>query len=79
MDKQLLYNAVETKASTLTALSDAIWEYAELSMEEHHSAAAYIALLKQEGFTVEETLCGMPTAFLGRYGSGKPVIGILGE
>ena len=79
MDKQLLYNAVEAKASVLTELSDKIWEYAELSMEESRSAAAHIAVLKAEGFTVEENLCGIPTAFLGRYGSGKPVIGILGE
>ena len=79
MDKQILYSAIDSKASLLTDLSDRIWEYAELSMEEHRSAAAYVAILKQEGFTVEDKLCGMPTAFLGRYGSGKPVIGILGE
>ena len=79
MDKQLIYAAVENKAATLTELSDKIWEFAELSMEEHRSAEAYIHLLKAEGFEVEEKLCGIPTAFLGRYGSGKPVIGILGE
>ena len=79
MDKQLLYQAVENKSALLTDLSDHIWEYAELSMQEHRSAAAYIQALKAEGFTVEEQLCGMPTAFLGKYGSGKPVIGILGE
>ncbi len=79
MDKQLLYHAVEERSSLLTGLSDRIWEYAELSMEEHRSAKAYIEILKEEGFQVEENLCGMPTAFLGRYGSGKPVIGILGE
>ena len=54
MDKQLLYNAVEAKASTLTTLSDQIWEYAELSMEEYRSAAAYISLLKEEGFSVKK-------------------------
>ena len=79
MEKQLLYQAVENKSQLLTGLSDAIWEYAELSMQEHRSAAAYIEILKAEGFTVEETLCGMPTAFLGKFGTGKPVIGILGE
>lgn len=79
MDKQLLYQAVENNAQLLTDLSDAIWEYAELSMQEHRSAAAYIEALNAAGFTVEEKLCGMPTAFLGKYGSGKPVIGILGE
>ena len=79
MEKQLLYQAVENKSQLLTDLSDAIWEYAELSMQEHRSAAAYIEILKAEGFTVEEALCGMPTAFLGKFGTGKPVIGILGE
>lgn len=79
MDKQLIYAAVENKAATLTSLSDKIWEFAELSMEEYQSAAAYVELLKAEGFTVEEQLCGIPTAFLGKYGTGKPVIGILGE
>lgn len=79
MEKQLLYQAVENKSQLLTGLSDAIWEYAELSMQEHRSAAAYIEILKAEGFTVEEALCGLPTAFLGKFGTGKPVIGILGE
>ena len=79
MDKQLLYTAVENKAAQLTDLSDKIWAHAELSMQEYRSAEEYIKMLKAEGFTVEEKLCGIPTAFLGRFGSGKPVIGILGE
>ena len=79
MDKQKLYEIVEKKAPVITALSDKIWEYAELSMLEYKSTAAYVALLKEEGFTVTENLCGIPTAFSGSYGSGKPVIGILGE
>jgi len=79
MDKQILYDIVEKKAATITALSDKIWEYAELSLLEYKSTAAYVELLKEEGFTVEENLCGIPTAFSGTFGSGKPVIGILGE
>ena len=79
MEKGLIYEAVDAKAGLLTNLSDEIWGYAELSMEEFQSAAAYIRVLKAEGFEVEEALCNIPTAFLGRYGSGKPVIGILGE
>ena len=79
MDKQKLYDIVEAKAATITSLSDKIWEYAELSLLEYKSTAAYVELLKEEGFTVTENLCGIPTAFSGSYGSGKPVIGILGE
>ncbi|MBQ9148173.1 MAG: amidohydrolase [Oscillospiraceae bacterium] len=79
MDKKLIYATVDAQSSNLTALSDRIWEYAELSMMEHRSTAAYLKILKDEGFEVKENLCGMATAFSGTYGTGKPVIGILGE
>ncbi|MGN0978698.1 MAG: M20 family metallopeptidase [Faecousia sp.] len=79
MEKQTLYDCVEAKVPVLTELSDKIWEYAELSMLEYKSAAAYLEVLKAEGFAVRENLCGIPTAFSGTYGSGRPIIGILGE
>lgn len=79
IDKQKLYNTIDENAPEIIALSDAIWEYAELSMEEYESAAYYCELLEKEGFTVERELCGIPTAFSGSFGSGSPRIGILGE
>ena len=79
MDKTYLYQAVEEKAPVITGLSDNIWEYAELSMMEVKSAAEYVDVLKAEGFRVQENLCGISTAFSGSFGSGKPVIGFLGE
>ena len=79
MEKQKLYDIIEAKAPLITELSDKIWDYAELSLLEYKSTAAYVQLLKEEGFTVEENLCGVPTAFCGSYGSGSPRIGILGE
>ena len=79
MNKQSLYDIIEAKAPLLTGISDKIWEYAELSMLEYKSAAEYCALLKSEGFAVEQGICGVPTAFSGTYGSGRPIIGILGE
>ena len=79
IDKQNLYNTIDENAPEIIALSDAIWEYAELSMEEYKSAAYYCELLEKEGFTVERELCGIPTAFSGSFGSGSPRIGILGE
>ena len=79
MDKNLIYASVEDKASLLTDLSDRIWEYAELSMMEHRSTAAYLEILRNEGFNVRDNLCGMETAFSASYGEGRPVIGLLGE
>jgi aminobenzoyl-glutamate utilization protein B len=37
------------------------------------------SLLKEEGFIVHSGVAGIPTAFTATFGSGNPVIGILGE
>ena len=79
MNKQKLYDIIEKHSAAITGLSDRIWEYAELSLLEYKSTAAYVKLLKEYGFAVEENLCGIPTAFSGTFGSGSPKIGILGE
>ena len=60
-------------------LSDKLWEYAEPGMREYKSARAYAEFLKNEGFTVNEKICGMDTAFEGVFGSGSPVICFLAE
>ncbi|MBR5701948.1 MAG: amidohydrolase [Oscillospiraceae bacterium] len=70
---------IEKRGGEFAALSHEIWEFAELSLREFRSAALYIDKLKAEGFVVTEALGGIPTAFSGSFGSGKPVIGILGE
>ena len=60
-------------------ISDAIWSYAELGLHEVRSSALLADTLERAGFTVERGLAGMPTCFVATYGSGRPVIGLLGE
>ncbi len=60
-------------------ISDAIWRFAELGLQEFQSSALLRKNLEAEGFTVETNIAGMPTCFVATWGSGKPVIGILGE
>lgn len=60
-------------------LNRAVWEYAELGYQETKSAAAIIKALEDDGFTVTKELAGIPTAFKAVWGSGSPVVGILGE
>ena len=79
MDKKAVYEVIDSKASEFAALSDAIWDYAELAFTEHQSAEALCRQLEKEGFAVTRGVAGIETAFTARYGSGKPVIGILGE
>jgi len=56
-----------------------IWDYAELGYKENKSSTLLLNTLKENGFTVESGVAGMPTAFVATYGSGSPVIGILAE
>ena len=60
-------------------ISDSIWNFAELGMQEFKSSAILIRTLEEEGFNIEKGVAGMPTCFIATWGSGKPVIGILGE
>ena len=60
-------------------ISDSIWSFAELGMQEFRSSAILIRTLEEEGFTVEKGVAGMPTCFVASWGTGKPVIGFLGE
>lgn len=63
----------------LGKISDAIWSYAELGLQEFKSSQLLIDTLEEESFEIERGLAGMPTCFVASYGSGKPVIGILAE
>lgn len=56
-----------------------IWNFAELGYQEYQSSALLQKTLKEAGFTITTGVAGMPTAFIAEYGSGKPIIGILGE
>ena len=57
-------------------ISDAIWSYAELGLQEYKSSSLLADNLEKAGFKVERGLAGMPTCFVASYGSGKPVIGL---
>ena len=56
-----------------------IWDYAEVGYKEVKSSALLQSTLKENGFSVEAGVAGIPTAFVATYGSGSPVIGILAE
>ena len=70
---------IDRHAARFESIADQIWDDPELSLKEFHAAKLYCDSLRELGFTVTENLCGISTAFCGAYGSGKPVIGILGE
>ncbi len=70
---------VDAHAERFGAVAHQIWENPELGFHETASSALLQRELGANGFTVEAGVAGMPTAFTASYGSGKPVIVIMGE
>lgn len=76
---QAVDHLIESKKELFTNMSDSIWEFAETAFLEKQSADYIISKLEEQGFNVERGIAGIDTAFVGTYGSGKPVVGFLGE
>ena len=70
---------IEKNQERFIKISDEIWGYAELGLFEEKSSRLLAETLEEAGFTIEMGVGGMPTAFVASYGTGKPVIALLGE
>lgn len=78
-DKQAVLKSLDEHAPKYTDIAQKIWEWAELGYQEEKSAALLQSTLQDAGFAIEKGVADIPTAFVASYGSGTPVIGILGE
>jgi aminobenzoyl-glutamate utilization protein B len=78
-NKTAVIQSVDRHQQELISISDKIWAYAETALREDKSAKELADYAEAQGFTVKRALSGMPTAFTAEYGSGKPIIGIMGE
>lgn len=77
--KKAVIASVEKHEAELIRISDEIWALAETAFEETKSAEILAIYAESQGFTVARGVAGMPTAFVATYGSGSPVISVLGE
>ena len=71
--------ALDSGASHYAGIAKRIWGFAEVGYMETKSSALLQSELRAAGFTVTVGVAGEPTAFVAEYGSGKPVIALLGE
>ena len=79
MSKQTIITAIEKSEKDLTAIAEEIWKLAELSHEEKESSALQKKYLREIGFRITELDNVQQYAFIAEYGSGSPVVGLLGE
>lgn len=77
--KKAAIESVDSMAQLYKSIANEIWENPELSLKEYKATEIYCKALREQGFEVTEKLCGIDTAFCGSFGSGRPVIGVLGE
>jgi len=79
VDKAAMLAGLDRDFDRYQTLAHTLWESPELGYLEKESARLLQATLAEEGFRIESGVAGIPTAFTATFGSGKPVIGILGE
>jgi aminobenzoyl-glutamate utilization protein B len=71
--------SIDAKAGAYGDIARQIWGFAEVGYQETKSSALLQQQLKAAGFDVKAGLADIPTSFTATWGSGKPVIGIIGE
>jgi aminobenzoyl-glutamate utilization protein B len=79
MSKADVASYLEEREARFTDIAMQIWELAEVGYMETRSSALLAGELEAHGFKVTWGVAGIPTAFVAEFGSGKPVIGVLGE
>lgn len=67
---------IDARATLIQQMIDQVFSFGELGMQEFETSKYLTGILEQNGFAVERGTAGMPTAWVARWGSGKPVISL---
>lgn len=78
-DRDRILQQIDARAGHFGEISRQIWGFAELGYKETRSSGLLREELRRAGFAIQDNIGEIPTAFTATYGSGKPVIGIIGE
>lgn len=79
MQGTIAFNTIQTIRPALDKLSFNIWNCPEGPYEEYRASEWTAGILRQAGFQVDTGICSLPTAIMAKWGSGRPVIGFMGE
>src|SRR5262245_8349670 len=78
-DRAAILQRIESRREAYATVAKQIWGFAEVGFQEEKSSALLQQQLRAAGFQVKAGVADIPTAFVATFGSGKPVIGIIGE
>ena len=74
-----ILKSIDDRKSKYSSIAQQIWSFAEVGYQEKNSSSLLQKTLFDEGFSITPGVAEIPTAFIASYGSGSPVIAILGE
>jgi aminobenzoyl-glutamate utilization protein B len=74
-----MLQGIDGKRESYAGIAKQIWAFAEVGYQETRSSALLQQQLRAAGFQVTAGVAGIPTAFVATFGSGQPIIGIVGE
>jgi aminobenzoyl-glutamate utilization protein B len=67
---------VDGRAKLAQEMVDSVFSFGELGFQEIETSRYLTGILEKNGFKVERGISNMPTAWVARWGSGKPVIAL---
>src|SRR5439155_27333571 len=67
---------VDAMQENIQKWNDSVFSFAEPGFQEFETSKYLTTILRQNGFTIQEGVAGIPTAFMATWGSGKPVIAL---
>jgi aminobenzoyl-glutamate utilization protein B len=77
--KEAVLKKLDSQSEKYGSIAMKIWNLAEMGYLEEQSSTLLQETLSKEGFTIKKGVANIPTAFLAEYGSGLPIIAIIGE
>ena len=67
---------VDARADLVQRIVDQLFSFGELGFQEVETSRYLVGLLRREGFSVDTAVAGIPTAWVARWGRGRPVIAL---
>jgi len=74
--KSEVLKALDDKKKNAQEMVDMVFSFSELGFQETESSAYLTSILEKNGFTIEKGIAGIPTAWMAKWGNGKPVIAL---
>ena len=78
-NKHVIWYFVSINQKRFQELADKVWSTPETCYSEQNSMSAHVDELRYHGFSVSKGIANIPTAVIGEYGNGGPIIAFLGE